>query len=71
MKILKQGICLALLGAGLSAAPLVSSSAAAPVAAAHSDASLISQVRQEAEGRVYATTDRATVRSPTCGRRKT
>ena len=60
MKILKQGICLALLGAGLSAAPLVSSSAAAPVAAAHSDASLISQVRQEAEGQVYATTDRAT-----------
>jgi len=60
VKFLKQGICLALLGAGLSAAPLVSSSAAAPVAAVQADASLISQIRHEAEGRVFATTDQAT-----------
>ncbi len=60
MKFLKQGVCLALLGAGLSAAPLVSSSAAAPVAAAHGDDSLISQVRHEAKGQVFASTDRAT-----------
>ena len=59
MKLLKQGICLALLGAGLSAAPLVSSTAAAPVAASP-DGSLVSQIRAEAEGRVFTTTDRAT-----------
>ena len=59
MKFLKQGICLALLGAGLSAAPLVSSTAAAPVAGSP-DGSLVSQIRAEAEGRVFATTDRAT-----------
>ena len=60
MKFLKQGVCLALLGAGLSAAPLVSSTAAAPVVAASPDDSLVVQIRDEAEGRVYATTDRAT-----------
>ena len=60
MKLLKQGVCLALLGAGLSAAPLVSSSAAAPVAATQPDTSLVPQIRHEAEGRVFATRDRAT-----------
>ncbi len=60
MKFLKQGLCLALLGAGLSAAPLLSSSAAAPVAAARADDSLVSQIRDEAKGEVFASRDQAT-----------
>ncbi len=60
MKFLKQGLCLALLGAGLSAAPLMSSAAAAPVAAPSGGDSLVSQIRDEAAGQVFATRDTAT-----------
>jgi Zn-dependent metalloprotease len=60
VKFLKQGLCLALLGAGLSAASLTSSSAAAPAAVASGDDSLVSQIRDEAQGQVFATRDTAT-----------
>ena len=61
MKFLKQGVCLAMLGAGLAAVPVLQSSAAAPAAASRAgDGSLVAQIRGQAEGEVFATRDRAT-----------
>ena len=58
MKILKQGLCLALLGAGLAAVPSTLATAAAPAAAA--DKSLIQQIKDGADGSVTASTETAT-----------
>ena len=58
MKILKQGLCLALLGAGLAAVPGTLATASAPAAAA--DKSLIQQIKDGADGSVTASTETAT-----------
>ncbi len=64
MKILKQGLCLALIGAGLAAAPVSLAAATAPHSAAAARAAaptdLVSQIRDGARGSVTAQTFRAT-----------
>ena len=57
MKILKQGLVLALLGASLSAVPALQTAA---VGAPAADDSLVQQMRTEADGQVRISTERAT-----------
>ncbi len=59
MKILKQGLCLALIGAGFAAAPVSLASAAAPhsttaVRAAAAPSDLVAQIKADAKGTVTA-----------------
>lgn len=58
MKILKQGLCLALLGAGLAALPGLQAGASGQTAAAP-DGSAVQQMRREADGTLRVTRDRA------------
>jgi Zn-dependent metalloprotease len=64
VKILKQGVCLALLGAGLAASPLSLASATAPTASAASpaaaDQGLVQDIRSTARGTVSLSDQRAT-----------
>jgi Zn-dependent metalloprotease len=65
VKFLKQGVCLALIGAGLAAAPVSLAAATAPTSAAAVQAAsaptdLVSQIRDGARGSVTAQTFRAT-----------
>lgn len=63
MKLLKQGVCLALLGAGLAAAPATVASQASATPAPSSQASspsLVQQIRGTARGQVAISTQRAT-----------
>jgi len=65
VKLLKQGLCLALLGAGLAAAPVSLAAATAPTSApaaraASAPSDLVSQIRDGAQGSVTAQTFRAT-----------
>ncbi|HET9419956.1 MAG TPA: M4 family metallopeptidase [Nocardioides sp.] len=57
MKTLKQGLCLALLGASLSAVPALQTAA---VGAPAADEPLVQQMRTEADGQVRVSTERAT-----------
>jgi Zn-dependent metalloprotease len=57
VKTLKQGLCLALLGASLSAVPALQTAAAGAPAA---DDSLVQQMRTEADGQVRISSERAT-----------
>jgi Zn-dependent metalloprotease len=63
VKLLKQGICLALLGAGLAAAPatVASQASATPTSSAQAAApSLVQQIRSTARGQVTISNQRAT-----------
>ena len=59
MKISKQGVCLALVGAGLAAVPAVQASATAPGASAPGK-SLVQQMRDEAQGAIALSEQKAT-----------
>jgi len=59
VKFLKQGLCLAVIGAGLAALPGLQATAAAP-SARTSDGSLVQQIRDGAEGGVTFSAERAT-----------
>ena len=65
MKFLKQGLCLALIGAGLAAAPVALASATATPAAqaAAPGSDLVSQIRSQARGTVTASRFDATGKS--------
>jgi Zn-dependent metalloprotease len=63
VKLLKQGVCLALLGAGLAAAPatVASQASATPTSAAPAAGpSLVQQIRSTAQGQVAISNQRAT-----------
>ena len=63
MKLLRQGVCLAMLGAGLAASPVALASATTPAASTAAQAQstdLVSQMRAEARGSVTASTLAAT-----------
>jgi Zn-dependent metalloprotease len=63
VKLLKQGVCLALIGAGLAAAPatVASQASATPTSAAQAtDPSLVQQIRSTAQGQVAISNQRAT-----------
>jgi Zn-dependent metalloprotease len=61
VKLLKQGVCLALLGAGLAAAPAtVASQASATPTSQASSPSLVQQIRSTARGQVSISTQRST-----------
>ncbi len=59
MKILRQGVCLALLGAGLAAVPGLQATAATTSTVVAGE-SLVQQMRNEARGSVALSTERAT-----------
>ena len=58
MKFLKQGLCLGLLAAGLSAVPMLQAQAGAPAPAA--DRSIVDRIRAEADGTVRVSRETAT-----------
>lgn len=62
MKFLKQGVCLALLGAGLAAAPasLTTTASATPTAAVAGDRGLVRDLRAQADGTVSIKNNPAT-----------
>ena len=62
MKFLKQGVCLALLGAGLAAVPasLATSAAATPPAAVADDGALVSDLRNSSTGSLSIRNNAAT-----------
>lgn len=60
MKFLKQGLCLAVVGAGLAAVPGLQATAAAPHTAAAPDRSLVQQMKDGARGSVAISAARAT-----------
>ena len=62
MKFLKQGLCLAVVGAGLAAVPGLQATAAAPHTAATADRSLVQQIKDGADGGVTFSTARSTGR---------
>jgi Zn-dependent metalloprotease len=60
VKFLKQGLCLAVVGAGLAAVPGLQATAAAPHTAAAPDRSLVQQMKDGARGSVAISAARAT-----------
>ncbi|WP_122817880.1 M4 family metallopeptidase [Nocardioides pantholopis] len=60
MKISQQGLCLALVAAGLAAVPGLSASAAGPASQAAAGDSLVSRLKAEAQGTARITTEPAT-----------